>query len=64
MAPCIGAYPAFNNIKDIRTARSMHPGGVNITLADGSVRFVSQVVNLSIWQAISSPGEGETIGDF
>jgi prepilin-type processing-associated H-X9-DG protein len=64
LAPCIGAYSAYNNIKDVRTARSMHPGGVNLTLADGSVRFVSQVVNLNTWQWISSPGDGETVSDF
>lgn len=64
LAPCIGAYTAYNNIRDIRTARSMHPGGVSLVLADGSVRFVNQVINLSIWQAISSPGEGEAVSDF
>lgn len=64
LAPCIGAYPAFNNIRDIRTARSMHPGGISAVLVDGSVRFLSQVINLGTWQAISSPGEGETVTDF
>jgi prepilin-type N-terminal cleavage/methylation domain-containing protein len=64
LAPCIGTYSAYNNIKDIRTARSMHPSGVNLTLADGSVRFVSQAINLITWQAISSPGAGETVSEF
>lgn len=63
-APCIGAYAAYNQIRDIRTARSAHPGGVIVLLADGSVRFVSQTINLNVWQAISSPGLGETSGDF
>jgi prepilin-type N-terminal cleavage/methylation domain-containing protein len=63
-APCIGVYPAYNTIKDIRTARSMHPGGVDLVLADGSVRLVSQVINLNTWQAISSPGDGETVSDY
>ena len=64
LAPCLGAYSAYNNIKDIRSARSMHPGGVNLTLADGSVRLVSQVINLNTWQAISSPGDGETVSEY
>ncbi|WP_254511301.1 DUF1559 domain-containing protein [Anatilimnocola floriformis] len=63
-APCIGAYTAYNNIRDIRTARSNHPGGVNAMLADGSVRFVRESIQLSIWQAVSSPDGGEIIGEF
>jgi prepilin-type processing-associated H-X9-DG protein len=63
-APCIGAYSAYNSVRDIRTARSFHPGGVNVLLADGSVRFATETINLTIWQALSSPDAGETIGDF
>jgi len=63
-APCIGAYTAFNGIRDIRTARSSHPGGVNTLLADGSVRFASQEIGLNTWQALSSPAGGESVSDF
>ncbi|QDU29060.1 hypothetical protein ETAA8_41670 [Anatilimnocola aggregata] len=63
-APCIGAYAAYNSIRDLRTARSSHSGGVNILLADCSVRFVSEVINLSTWTALSSPDGGETIGNY
>jgi prepilin-type N-terminal cleavage/methylation domain-containing protein len=37
-----------------RTARSLHVGGVNLLLADGSVHFVPDGVNQQIWQAVSS----------
>ncbi len=37
-----------------RTARSLHVGGVNVLLADGSVHFVPDGVNGVIWQAIST----------
>lgn len=37
-----------------RAARSFHPGGVNLLLADGSVHFVPDGVNGVIWQAIST----------
>ncbi|MDO5554641.1 MAG: DUF1559 domain-containing protein [Planctomycetia bacterium] len=44
-------------------ARSRHSGGVNAALADGSVRFVSDTVNINIWRAASTAqgGESETL---
>ena len=33
------------------TPRSLHVGGVQVTLADGSVRFVSENVSLDAWRA-------------
>jgi prepilin-type processing-associated H-X9-DG protein len=37
-----------------RTARSMHPGGVNILMADGSANFLNDVVDRALWQAMST----------
>lgn len=42
-----------------RTARSNHPGGVNVLLADGSVDFVGDDVDLARWQALSTIAGGE-----
>jgi prepilin-type N-terminal cleavage/methylation domain-containing protein/prepilin-type processing-associated H-X9-DG protein len=36
------------------TASSYHPGGVNVGLADGSVGFVGNAINLAVWQALGS----------
>ena len=36
------------------TANSAHPGGVNVALADGSVRFVKDAVTINTWRAIGS----------
>lgn len=36
-----------------------HPGGGNVGLGDGSVRFVSDDVDLLLWAEYSSIGEGE-----
>lgn len=44
------------------TARSMHPGGVNVAFADGSVTFVSESVDLKVWRAIGSMSGGEVEG--
>jgi hypothetical protein len=40
-------------------ARSWHTGGVNTGLADGSIRFVTNQVNLDIWRAAGSTNGGE-----
>jgi len=45
-------------------SRSLHAGGVHVLLADGSVRFVSDNINLSTWRSLLTIGSGETIGDF
>jgi prepilin-type N-terminal cleavage/methylation domain-containing protein/prepilin-type processing-associated H-X9-DG protein len=45
-------------------ARSFHSGGVNASLADGSVRFVSDSVNLAVWRALATRAGGEVVGDY
>jgi prepilin-type N-terminal cleavage/methylation domain-containing protein/prepilin-type processing-associated H-X9-DG protein len=63
-APCIGTYTSYDTRKVILAARSRHPGGVNLLLADGSVRFVDNGINLPTWQALSTPKGGEVVSDF
>lgn len=41
------------------TSRSHHVGGVTIGLTDGSVRFISQSIDLSTWRAYGSRSGGE-----
>lgn len=36
--------------RGFQTARSHHPGGVQVCLADGSVRFVGQTIELDTWR--------------
>ena len=43
------------------TANSKHPGGVNVMLADGSVRFVKSSVDLATWRAIGTSAYGEVV---
>ncbi len=45
-------------------ARSLHKGGVQVTLGDGSVRFVSENINLTTWQRLSDQSDGNVIGEF
>jgi len=43
-------------------ARSLHPGGVNVTLGDASVRFITNFINIKTWQALGTRSYGENIG--
>jgi prepilin-type N-terminal cleavage/methylation domain-containing protein/prepilin-type processing-associated H-X9-DG protein len=43
---------------------SNHPGGVNVLLADGSVRFVRDSIALDAWRALGSRDGGEPGPDF
>jgi prepilin-type processing-associated H-X9-DG protein len=45
-------------------ARSLHPGGVNVLLGDGSVRFVTNGINTNTWQALANRAGGEILGEF
>jgi prepilin-type processing-associated H-X9-DG protein len=38
----------------------MHTGGVNVSLCDGAVRFVSDTVELTTWQSLSGMADGST----
>ena len=44
-------------------ASSYHTGGVNVCMADGSVRFVSDNINFPTWQAMGSRAGGEVISE-
>jgi len=46
-----------------RAARSMHSGGVNTLLADGSGRFVQNGVDLAVWRSLSTRGQSDATGN-
>ena len=41
------------------TARSYHPGGVNVAMMDGSVRFAANSVTQAAWRGLGTRGGGE-----
>jgi prepilin-type processing-associated H-X9-DG protein len=41
--------------------RSQHPGGAQFGLADGSVRFVAETIEQTVYQAVSTRDRGETV---
>jgi prepilin-type N-terminal cleavage/methylation domain-containing protein len=46
------------------TARSYHVGIVNSLLMDGSVRTISNNIDLGIWRGLGTRAGGEVIGEF
>ncbi|HEY2155946.1 MAG TPA: H-X9-DG-CTERM domain-containing protein, partial [Isosphaeraceae bacterium] len=41
---------------------SRHPGGVNLLMGDGSVKFVKDTINLPAWRALGTRAGGEIVG--
>jgi prepilin-type N-terminal cleavage/methylation domain-containing protein/prepilin-type processing-associated H-X9-DG protein len=42
-------------------ATSFHPGGVNVAMCDGSVRFVKETINLYTWWAVGTRAGNEPL---
>lgn len=64
---CRGGIPHSNKTNELWdrlslnvAARSRHPGGVHALFCDGHVEFVTDGIQLSIWQAYGSRDGGET----
>lgn len=55
--PCVQVGSPYREMH--AAARSYHSGGVNVSYGDGSVRFVSNSVSLTVWQSLGSRGGGE-----
>ena len=45
------------------TARSRHPGGAQVAMADGSVRFVKNSTSVTVWWYMSMRDDGVTYND-
>ena len=45
-------------------ARSRHLGGVQIAMGDGGVRFVTDEIDLALWQAMATIAGGEVIANL
>ena len=52
--PTAGVFPAASD----------HPGGVNLLLLDGAVRFVGDAVDLAVWRALATRDGGDPVGEF
>ena len=59
--PACAVSAGFGNVDSFIGPSSFHPGGVNVLLLDGSVRFIKSSVNLSTWNALGTRAGGEVI---
>jgi prepilin-type N-terminal cleavage/methylation domain-containing protein/prepilin-type processing-associated H-X9-DG protein len=59
--PCVYGNGATT---DTAGSRSRHTGGVQVLLGDGSVRFVSQNINITTWRNLATISGAEVIGEF
>ncbi|QDU11875.1 DUF1559 domain-containing protein [Gimesia aquarii] len=60
--------PYFQSSWGINTdwpgASSQHVGGVQVTMADGAVRFVSENIDWLVWNGLNTSHNSEIIGEF
>jgi prepilin-type N-terminal cleavage/methylation domain-containing protein/prepilin-type processing-associated H-X9-DG protein len=52
----------LTSLRAVVAATSRHTNGVNLSLGDGSVRFVSNSISITTWQAVGSINGGEVLG--
>jgi prepilin-type processing-associated H-X9-DG protein len=57
--PCIA--PSTSTLPAMYGARSRHPGGLNATMCDGSVKFIKNSIALPIWRALSTTQGNEVV---
>jgi len=60
----VAGQPGYGNPSDwpnVYSFRSRHSGGANFALADGSVRFVSQTIDIAVYRAAASYDGGEVV---
>jgi prepilin-type N-terminal cleavage/methylation domain-containing protein/prepilin-type processing-associated H-X9-DG protein len=50
-----------NNCGANDEAFSYHPGGVNVLLGDGSVRFIKDTINIVTWRSLITRARGEVV---
>ncbi|WP_437223776.1 DUF1559 domain-containing protein [Planctomicrobium sp. SH661] len=60
--PCQGTASHWSD--GYATARSRHTGGVHAVLADGSVRFISNSINLGTWENVAWISDGNVVGEY
>lgn len=61
-APCKASPNGYST--QLILARSYHTGGVHATMADGAVRFISNNIDVNVFNNLGTRNGGEVVGDF
>jgi prepilin-type N-terminal cleavage/methylation domain-containing protein len=59
-----GTAAYMSNVQCNTPLTSAHPGGVQAAVADGSVRFLTDVINITTLKNLADRDDGNTIADF
>jgi len=59
--PARAVTAGFGNVDSFIGSSSFHPGGANVLLMDGSVRFAKSSTNLVVWNALGTRSSGEVL---
>ena len=54
--------PFSMGLPEVYAARSRHPGGVNVAMADGSVHFIKNSISIQTWRGMSTAAGAEVFG--
>jgi prepilin-type N-terminal cleavage/methylation domain-containing protein/prepilin-type processing-associated H-X9-DG protein len=60
-APCDSRSMTLPRGPMMQTARSRHPGGVNVVFCDGHATFINDGVGISAWRAMSTRSNGDHV---
>ncbi len=56
--PCV---VDMNDLNQTIASRSVHPGGVNGAVGDGSARFIVDTIDVNVWRAICTSRGAEVL---
>ncbi len=56
--------PTWSQGCDPARGQAAHPGGMNVTLGDGSIQFVSGSIADQVWWNLCNPEDGNVVGEF
>lgn len=67
--PAAGSYPTARgtcimNCNNNQSPYSFHPGGINVNLCDGSVRFLAETIEANTFWSLCCRDDGNVLGDF
>ena len=60
---CPKAYDFRSCTNEMSGYNSLHPGGVHMSMSDGSVFFVNELIDYKIWNYLGNKKDGQVVSD-